>query len=297
MRSGDESHAHNIPPRPKLRVPLDNIRLSESGCECSDDEESKQLRTTSQSTSNLLEDSPLLPNAAVDIDPMTAVPGTSRQPPLDEHLPTHRGRPHIPISRSKGSTLSDSSEFSSFEELNVVTEKRNPQKVTKDVPSSRPDTFSNREFPVSPRVITRRRSDGCLNGRLEMPRELSETKVEHQQKCCSRCGRKKNELKRRLKRFHEQLIALSNTQDVEVREHLEALLVYLERKRQSVLSNGNVGDGGGEESGSDSDPPVIVEQPLPRQEPMVEEQAEQEQKPEKVIYKRRFVKLDEIESR
>lgn len=138
-----------------------------------------------------------------------------------------------------------------------------------------------------------------MSGRVsELPKE---TKVEQKQKCCSRCGRKKNELQRRLKRFHEQLIALSTTQDEGVRQHLEALLVYLERKRESVLSNGAAGgDGGGDsnedESGSDSDPPVIVSQPLPREEEPVEERTD-EQKPEKVIYKRRFVKLDEIQSR
>lgn len=318
-----DNASHRPPPqqptRPKPRVPLDTIRMSESGCECSDDEESKQQRTLSQSTSNLLDEHPLM-----------AVPGTSG---------VRNGG--VPVSRSKGSTLSDSSEFSSFEELNVVTVER---KATKSKPTAmttidvqievegRPQqpeavspgataatsdaTTSSRAFPASGRVITRRRSDGCLNGRLEGGGgggEVQPSREGQQHRCCSRCGRKKNELKRRLKRFHDQLTALS-TQDVEVRKHLEAILLYLERKRASVLSNGE------EEEESLSEPAVIVSQPLPRggvdgvdmvqrDEPPVPavppplpqqsqvEGEEEGQKIEKVVYKRRFVQLDEIKSR
>lgn len=143
-------------------------------------------------------------------------------------------------------------------------------------------------------MIKRRRSDGCLmtGGSAEGEIISRETKSEQKQKCCSRCGLKKNELRRRLKRFHDQLTTALSSQDVEVRQQLEALLLYLEGKRVSVVS---VGESHGEESTSE---PVIVNQPMPREEVPVTEEGEEEQpKPEKVVYKRRFVQLDEIKSR
>lgn len=279
--------------RPKPRVPFDSVRRSESGCECSEDEESKQLRTTSQSTSNLLQ------GDEEPEDDQMAVPGTSG------YHSRNPARPTVPISRSKGSTLSDSSEFSSYEELNVVTAV--PQKEEQPAEVHQVNNKSNEGvFPAgkSNRVITRRRSEGCLSGHhnkcgLDIPRELSATKFEQQQQgCCSRCGRRKNELKRRLKRFHDQLTALS-TQDVEVRQHLEAILVYLERKRVSVvLSQGEEGPESPEESLSASNsirrraagPSVGVSQESVPREPS------DPKKPE-VVYTRRFVKLDDIKTR
>lgn len=294
--TGNESVTRPPPPlhsRPKLRVPIDTLRVSESGCECSDDEESKAQRTLSQSTSNLLDES------HHDDPRLMAVPGTSGCPAGSSDPP------RVPISRSKGSTLSDSSEFSSFEELNVVTVDYKANKADNATPATSARivqleaTTSRRDLPDCAlsgghvRLISRRRSDGCLNSQVV----AIDTKVEQQQKCCSRCGRRKNELKRRLKRFHDQLTALS-TEDVEVRQHLEALLSYLERKRVSVLSNG---ESNGEESASEA-AAVIVNQPMPRQEtqvlpPPVIPQEDGKPPPEKVIYKRRFVQLDEIKSR
>lgn len=144
-------------------------------------------------------------------------------------------------------------------------------------------------------MIKRRRSDGYLitaAGQVEGEINSRETTGGQKQKCCSRCGLKKNELRRRLKRFHDQLTTALSSQDVEVRQQLEALLLYLEGKRVSVVS---VGESHGEESTSE---PVIVNQPMPREEVPVTEEGEEEQpKPEKVVYKRRFVQLDEIKSR
>lgn len=282
-RTSGSSHA-----KVKLRVPLDTLRKrEESGCECSDDEESKQQRTISQSTSNLLGEDPM--------DRMMAVPGTS-------------GNQRIPTSQSKGSTISDSSEFSSFEELNAVTVERKTPKPAVAHRENVVDIFERQGRPLEPvtgfpsRVITRRRSDGCLNlggglSRRDVPQPKEERGRGGGGKCCARCGRKKNELKRRLRRFHEQLTALSSD-DVELRQHLEALLTYLEGKRPSVLST--------EDNEDSASEPVIINQPMPREgegEPeipassTVDDNEAEEPKPEPVVYKRRFVQLDDIKSR
>lgn len=268
--------------RPKPRVPFESVRRSESGCECSEDEESKQLRTTSQSTSNLLE------GDEEPEDDRMAVPGTSG------YHSRNPARPTVPISQSKGSTLSDSSEFSSYEELNVVTVAAQKEATPQVNDNNRNEGLFPASLGICNRAITRRRSDGCLSGHMkvgqDMPRELSATKLEqHQQLCCSRCGRRKNELKRRLKRFHDQLTALS-TQDVEVRQHLEAILVYLERKRVSVLSQGEEEPESPEASLTAAGPSVGTRrESVPRE-------ASDPKKPE-VVYTRRFVKLDDIKTR
>lgn len=301
--------------RPKPKIPLDILlRETESGCECSEDEESKQQRTISQSTSNLLAN-----DGEDNFRDCTAVPGTSGY-----HQRTEGTRRAVPKSQSKGSTLTDSSEFSSFEELNLgttntVVEKSNEVPFKQGVAEAEAPLIRSenpRKLSFNPQLITRRRSESSLNGKFEgeFPRNISSHQLK--KKCCTRCGRKRNELKSRLRRFHEQLTALS-THDVEVRGHLEAILMYLERKRVSLLSQ----DGGGEESNEESlfeepqlghaaagETSVIMNQPQAAEressipissidgEVRPEGQEQKETTP-KVVYKRRFVKLDDIHSR
>lgn len=230
----------------------------------------------------------------------------------------------MPFSQSKGSTLTDSSEFSSFEELNAITEEGRPDRSAAAAAAdeeTRPLANNNeRTFTPSTRVITRRRSDGSLHSKClaDEPTECGPSTKSNRKQSCTRCGRKKNELKRRLKRFHDQLTELS-TQDGEIQEHLEAILLYLERKRISVLSNEDSNDEEEEQGDSRREPgagrinnrrrsSVIVTQPRANPEIFGDSGAavaagddeegggEEDDKP-KVVYKRRFVKLDDIQSR
>lgn len=320
-RTGSQPRHINEAKR-KFKSLLDDALFSGSGCECSDDEESKQKRSVSQSTSNLLA------NACLD-DQAAAGPSSGLNDQRSANLGNTSNENKNGAASSSSSSCSMSPSFSSFEELGAVggeTDsnghgiKNPPQKppfhrksstIFTDLQSATNASNPSPLDTVGNRRIMRRRSDGCLNATQRVITDdggisvdfnqtlLRDASDNGRQTCCDKCGKTKNQLKKRLKRFHDQLKEMSS-QDDEIRQHLDAILRYLEKKRLSsmdVLSN--------EDSNEENSVEDIVAAGHSRwlgnsvnSAGSTNSNCAQagEEKP-KIVYKRRFIKLDDIHSR
>lgn len=289
-------------PKPKMKAAVQ----AESGCDCSEDEASQLLRTTSQSTNNLID------MAATQrmVSNLESVPGPSG---IDLSR-SKTGCNSTPKIRSNTSSNSDTdSEFSSFEELVAVD--TNVEEATADKVNVR--GRSNLECP--PRMVQRRRSDGCLTKRssIFVPTPSATSNqclqesmggrnnilINHNRTvddgCCLKCGKKKDELKRRLKRFQDQLNELSTT-DIAIRPHLEAILNYLERARLSSIELSDIetedGSGDGAVIQAASTDRTLSDLVPTSDNANVTIPTEAVDKPP-TVYKRKLIKLDDINSR
>ncbi|KAJ6644013.1 E3 ubiquitin-protein ligase rififylin [Pseudolycoriella hygida] len=235
--------------RPKL---IDHIELTNSDCDCSDDE------TILKFTKEYMKRSPSNENDSQQI--VEPKPGPSGSNAKDESSNTSSFEELGASGTSNGDWLFVSK--ASVNELPTVNAESN-QPLNEEsntsaninlthltfqnvaAHSSHQNNFPSTSIDHTQRVrrLARRRSDGSINNSsgskmfVERVEEMSEEETLRKRtktSSCDKCGKNKRNLKRHVAKFKRQLES-TNASDIEIKNQLDAFLEYLESCHKSSL--------------------------------------------------------------
>lgn len=261
--------SNNLPSVHNTNKLKQNIVTDACGCECSDDEIFKsnicKTRKKSKSEIHLLNDENQAGPSGVLSTQST---DTSNSPQNKSNTMRNDNPQHLPrLDETDSSSFEEIIAVNVDDSWQIINPSTNSSQNETTVPSSSPLVTSNdnnstesnnskkREKLIKIRKVTRTRSDTCItngskkinsdssdfrnmntsSGRIDdvdcedLNNDESVQSIRKRKKCCSRCGKAKIGIKKKILKFRKQLEA-SNNSEAEKKRQLDEFLLYLEQK-------------------------------------------------------------------